>query len=406
MRGEFRKGPEVGPEENIPEDEREEHKEWQEQAYGAMEHWSDMHERWRKEEGQEDIRKLKKYGLVFAACLLGMSGLMYYKNNKIEKANRQSEEKINNAPQDYAELAASKSNLTAVQREDLRKILVQLQGMLPKGRIFSMQQRAREIEKFKSGIPEKPEIRGFEQIGVEKEDLASVLDERFFPAGFINGNITQIKYEEKSFGEGLSFVGAEAGYDSEIGNVISFYRPSIAIFNDKISEKNSASSLWPIAIHELAHESNWDNKVSLSYAERAQFLFEAQNTFFNFRKYSTPLIDIASPEQSAELAARKKQKNDKKEILEHRLNEWWAELCTGYLQFPSVFQSQASSEEKQLIRRWLLKDEPKFNNIKAHNERQQAWKSAKEKIYKKLVLKGMDADAGLRKSTMPNIRKH
>jgi len=36
------------------------------------------------------------------------------------------------------------------------------------------------------------------------------------------------------------------------------------------------------------------------------------------------------------------------------ITEWWAKLCTGYLEFLIFFELTASSEEKALIKKWLL----------------------------------------------------
>ena len=376
----------------IPLSEGMDYESWVEQQQRPIESWMDKHSRWRKEEAEEEARTLKKYAPVAALCLLAAGGYIYYENTRAKR-------EIENEPKDYVNFALKYSNLNPQQQANLEQALKQIQGIAPEGKISYLKKRGEDVERLRPSVPPKPTISNFETIGVEAEDLEPVFNEKFFPAGFLGGNISRIEYEGKTIsGIGWTSVEAQANFNDKTGNYISFYRPSMAIFNETGNDENSpVNNIWPVLIHEMGHESDWASKMSLTPEERALFLFEAEDVFTSYRKYNSPLASIASPEDNVRLRLKNSNaQQDKKIFLDRVLNEWWAELCTGYLEFPNVFAMTASDREKNLIERWLVKGDKKFNNIKAREERHKVWAVAKDKIYRKLVKKGLDSESGFR----------
>lgn len=186
-----------------------------EQGGDVYEHWTQIHERWNQEERTEQARIIRRYGPFVLVCNLAIGSFVFYHN-------RQNESKIVNSPNSYVDFAAEYVPLTQGEINNLKQKLRQIQPQLPKAIFVDLQAKAKTIEGLRSKLPTKPKISEFGRIGVDLEDLEPVFDSRFFPAGTLEGNISQISYEDKAIIGSKSAVAAMATYRDNTGNLIIF----------------------------------------------------------------------------------------------------------------------------------------------------------------------------------------
>jgi hypothetical protein len=157
-------------------------------------------------------------------------------------------------------------------------------------------------------------------------------------------------------------------------------------------------------VHEGSHASDWEHKMNLTIEQRIEFFADSLEVFDKYRKYEVDPQFETSVEENAlgsiKEEGKSKNINDKenrKIIKRFMITEWWAKLCTGYLEFPNVFEVAASNEEKALIKKWLVGGNKSFNSRNAYVERNKRWKKIHDQNYKILKDKNLDSDAGFRR---------
>jgi hypothetical protein len=348
------------------------------------------------EENRKFNRKQRLGTVGTLALLAAATGSIVYMYDKA--AERQKEwEKQETGLEQIKKYTTKNPKLSVLERQ---KALLEIKKIESSGiddeLFFEILWKEKNVARIKNQMEPQPRVEGFDRMGIDQKSLLPIFDSSLYPGEFMNGNIASISYSE-TYGKDSN----ASAYTDENNNII-FFRRTLGSFNtnNELEKRDFLIGL----VHEGSHVSDWQHKINLTFEKRIEFFADCLEVFDKHRKYEVDPQFDSSVEENA-LGSIKEQgrgenisdKENRKIIKRFMITEWWAKLCTGYLEFPNIFELTASSEEKALIKKWLLGKDKKFNSRNACIERHKRWEKIHDQNYKILKDKNLDSDAGFRR---------
>jgi hypothetical protein len=349
----------------------------------------------RKENKKLD--KKERLGMVGAAALIAttVGSIVFMHEKATERQNEYNKQRT--GLEQILKYITRDPKLSGLGKEKaLLKIKKVESSGIDDGFFYEILWKEKNTSSIKNQIGTIPRIEGFNSMGIDQKLLLPIFDPSLYPSEFMNGNITSIGYSE-TYGKDSN----AAAYTDENNNIV-FFRRTLGSFNtnDQSEMRDFLISL----VHEGSHASDWEHKMNLTIEQRIEFFADSLEVFDKYRKYEVDPQFETSVEENAlgsiKEEGKSKNINDKenrKIIKRFMITEWWAKLCTGYLEFPNVFEVAASNEEKALIKQWLVGGNKSFNSRNAYVERNKRWKKIHDQNYKILKDKNLDSDAGFRR---------
>lgn len=296
----------------------------------------------RLEKQQIILDKINKAVKIFVATgVLTMGSQPMLENKIIEGCSAQS----------YIEYSGEDNE---VQQEKIREGLEYLEGKYSKSIVSFLSVADEEAKDKKNSVNQSPEIVGFDKLNISDYDLKNLWSEEFYPKGTINGEISEIKYLDKSHSnvEDYNIKGEKGAGTTRKDKSVEFTKA------DNYGNKSETLRAldWYFS-HETGHLNDWSSKINLTSAERVQFLIDVTNSFEkegSFRDVMGYIDSINNPIKHKELY--------------YKVSEYWATLCEYYLSF-SDSNKILSEEEINLLKKWLLQDENSLFNIEESIEK-------------------------------------
>lgn len=257
-------------------------------------------------------------------------------------------------PKDYIEYTENLGPLESSQKETLTKQLEYIDKEFSEPVIYYLKKGHESARESKESCPSNPKIEGFEQIGLNNEKINDLWNERHYPKGTINGNISRIRFVRATIIDKLPWHGVSentAAFVKDFSDEITFWGASE--MNERREEGTRIFSDFYFA-HELGHINDWVNNNNLTPSERAEFLFEITTSFNRPSSFRDGLGYIES------------QSTKYKKIV-----EYWAEVSRIYF-YPDSFSKEPTKQyqnELLLAQKWLTRHDRSFMNVKSRDER-------------------------------------
>ena len=253
-------------------------------------------------------------------------------------------------PEEYIEYIENSGPTVNHDRKKLFGQLEKIQRELGGAMLAHLKKGAESAKNSKGTLPTTPTVEGFEELGLSNEAVKELWSERFYPKGTINGNIAHIRLVKASnfsmdfvHGVGKDTAASVTDCDDEI----TFWENEGLSVNFKNGTKAFSDIYFS---HELGHINDWVNDNHLTPTERVEFLFD--------------VIEVFKQPGSFRNAYINSQKNQYSKIV-----EYWGELCHNFF-YPAKNNFFKDHEhEINVIKKWLLRYDPKFDADTAINDR-------------------------------------